>query len=116
MSGSGGVSIARSRGGENRFYNPPPMRKQQQQMQRREQRQLISKSLTEKRTDHEECATSSPSSSSVNNSKRNDDNWTNLDRFLEFTTPVIRAQYLPKVNKKTQLLLISRFDLSFNVF
>ncbi|XP_022760631.1 uncharacterized protein LOC111306898 [Durio zibethinus] len=106
MSGSGGVSIARSRGGENRFYNPPPMRKQQQQvmkMQRREQRPLISKSLTEKRTDHEECATSSPSSSSVNNSidnnnKRNDDNSTNLDRFLEFTTPVVPAQYLPKTS------------------
>ncbi|XVF66167.1 hypothetical protein PTKIN_Ptkin10aG0013600 [Pterospermum kingtungense] len=116
MSGSGGVSIARSRGGESRFYNPPPMRKlqqqqqqQQQQMmmaQRREQQQrpLISKGLTEKRTDHEECATSSPSSSSVNdsNSKRNgddnDNNSTNLDRFLEFTTPVVPAQYLPKTS------------------
>ncbi|XVE82221.1 hypothetical protein DITRI_Ditri15bG0130300 [Diplodiscus trichospermus] len=107
MSGSGGVSIARSRTGENRFYNPPPMRKQQQQqqqqmmmMQRREQRPLISKSVMEKRTDHEECATSSPSSSSLNencnNRKRNDDNSTNLDRFLEFTTPVVPAQYLPK--------------------
>ncbi|XWS14146.1 hypothetical protein CRYUN_Cryun36dG0098500 [Craigia yunnanensis] len=105
MSGSGGVSIARSRGGENRFYNPPPMRKQQEQqqqmmmMQRREQRPLISKSLTEKRMDHDECATSSPSSSSLNNSndnKINDDNSTNLDRFLEFTTPVVPAQYLPK--------------------
>ncbi|OMO53589.1 hypothetical protein CCACVL1_28528 [Corchorus capsularis] len=112
MSGSVGVSIARSRGGENRFYNPPPMRKQQQQqqqqqqqmlMQKREQRSVISKSLTEKRTDHEECATSSPSSSSVtnnsnNNSKRNDDSLTNLDRFLEFTTPVVPAQDLPKTS------------------
>ncbi|XVF28254.1 hypothetical protein REPUB_Repub15cG0013800 [Reevesia pubescens] len=102
MSGSGGVSIARSRSGENRFYNPPPMRKQQQQqmmMQRREQRPLISKSLTEKRTDHKDCATSSTSSSSVNNNyKRNDDNSTNLDRFMEFTTPLVPAQYLPKTN------------------
>ncbi|XWS53561.1 hypothetical protein CRYUN_Cryun10bG0012000 [Craigia yunnanensis] len=96
MSGSGGVSIARSRG-ENRFYNPPPMRKQQQHMMMMMQR----KSLTEKRTDDEECATSSPYSSSVNNSnnnnsKKNDDNSTNFDRFLEFTTPVVPAQYLTK--------------------
>ncbi|MFQ6631383.1 hypothetical protein Gotur_008520 [Gossypium turneri] len=117
MSGSGGISIARSRGGESRFYNPPPMRKQQQlqqqqqqqqmtttTMQRREQRPpLISKGSTEKRTDHEDCATllpsSSSSSSSANNSsKTNDDNSTNLDRFLEFTTPVVSAQYLPKTS------------------
>ncbi|KAL4311450.1 hypothetical protein GQ457_01G021540 [Hibiscus cannabinus] len=105
MSGSGGVSIARSRGGENRFYNPPPMRKQQQQqqkmmMQRREQRPpLVSKISTEKRMDHEECATSLPSSSSSDNSsKRNDDNSTNLDRFLEFTTPLVPAKYLPKTS------------------
>ncbi|XVF38804.1 hypothetical protein REPUB_Repub20aG0133500 [Reevesia pubescens] len=107
MSGSGGVSIERSRGGgEDRFYKTPPMRKQQQKqmmMQRREQRPLISKSLAEQRTDREECATSSPSSSSAkNNSKsnRNDDNSTNLDRFLEFTTPVVTAQYLPKTIKR----------------
>ncbi|XP_021290957.1 uncharacterized protein LOC110421646 [Herrania umbratica] len=112
MSGSGGVSIARSRGGESRFYYPPPMRKQQQQqkqtmVQRREQRPSVSKSLTEKRTDHEECATSSPSSTSVdssnknkNSSKRNDDNWTNLDRFLEYTTPVVPAQHLPKTSRR----------------
>ncbi|XWS08533.1 hypothetical protein CRYUN_Cryun40dG0010800 [Craigia yunnanensis] len=101
MPGSGGVSISRNRGGENRFYNPPPMRNQQQQqmmMQRREQRQLISKNLTEKRTDQEECVTSSPSSSSLNNDKGNGDNSTNLDRFLEFTTPVVPAQYLPKTS------------------
>ncbi|XVF62515.1 hypothetical protein PTKIN_Ptkin09bG0014300 [Pterospermum kingtungense] len=102
MSGAGGVSMARSRGGENRFYNPPPMRKQQQQQhqqqqqqQRREQRPLISKTLTEKRTDHEECATPSPSS--LNNSN-NEDNSTNLDRFLKFTTPVVQAQYFPKTS------------------
>ncbi|XP_007035708.2 PREDICTED: uncharacterized protein LOC18603585 [Theobroma cacao] len=112
MSGSGGVSFARSRGGESRFYYPPPMRKQQQQPQqmmgqRRERRPSVSKSLTEKRTDHEECATSSPSSTSVdssnknnNSSKRNDDNLTNLDRFLEYTTPVVPAQYLPKTSRR----------------
>lgn len=135
MSGSGGVSIARSRGGESRFYNPPPMRKQQQlqqqqqqqmtattTMQRREQRPpLISKGSTEKRTDHEDCATllpsSSSSSSSANNSsKTNDDNSTNLDRFLEFTTPVVTAQYLPKVKKDPQISLITRFELCFLLF
>ncbi|MBA0800054.1 hypothetical protein Gohar_010518 [Gossypium harknessii] len=117
MSGSGGVSIARSRGGESRFYNPPPMRKQQQLQQQQQQQQMttttmqrreqrppsISKGSTEKRTDHEDCATllpsSSSSSSSANNSsKTNDDNSTNLDRFLEFTTPVVSAQYLPKTS------------------
>ncbi|XP_039015730.1 uncharacterized protein LOC120146142 [Hibiscus syriacus] len=100
MSGSGGVSIVRSHSRENRFYNPPPMRKQQQQqqmmmMQRKEQRlPLIYKVSTEKRTDHNECATSSSS----NSSKKIDDNSTNLDRFLEFTTPVVSAQYLPETS------------------
>ncbi|XP_039060445.1 uncharacterized protein LOC120204421 [Hibiscus syriacus] len=115
MSGSGGVSTARSRGGENRFYNPPPMRKQQKQqmqqqqtakkMQRREERPSISRTSTEKRTDREECAMASASSSSLNNSdnndkdqKRNDENSTNLDRFLEFTTPVVPVQYFPKTS------------------
>ncbi|KAL4289974.1 hypothetical protein GQ457_14G016550 [Hibiscus cannabinus] len=110
MPGSGGVSIARSRGGENRFYNPPPMRKQQQQQQamktqRLEEGPSISRSLTEKRTDREECAMSSASSSSLNNStindnddKGNDNNSTNLDRFLEFTTPVVPVQCFPKTS------------------
>ncbi|KAL4386756.1 hypothetical protein GQ457_09G024310 [Hibiscus cannabinus] len=113
MSGSGGVSISRRRGGENRFYNPPPMRKQQKQqetamkMQRREERPSIPRSSTEKRTDREECAMSSASSSSLNNSnnndkdkdnKTNDENSTNLDRFLEFTTPVVPVQYFPKTS------------------
>ncbi|GMI80161.1 hypothetical protein like AT4G16100 [Hibiscus trionum] len=107
MSGYGGVSISRRRGGENRFYNPPPMRKQQKQqqqetatkMQRREERPSISRSSTEKRTDREECAMPSASSSSMNNSnKRNDENSTNLDRFLEFTSPVVPVQYFPKTS------------------
>ncbi|KAL4271760.1 hypothetical protein GQ457_13G014720 [Hibiscus cannabinus] len=108
MSGSGGVSIARSRGGENRFYNPPPMRKQQQQQQQQKQMMMqprvkrlpsISKISTEKRMDHDDCASSLPSSATSNNSsKKNDENSTNLDRFLEFTTPVVSAQYLPKTS------------------
>ncbi|KAK8680991.1 hypothetical protein V6N13_053399 [Hibiscus sabdariffa] len=64
MSGSGGVSIARSRGGENRFYNPPPMRKQQQQQQQQKQMMMQPR----------------------------------VKRFLEFTTPVVSAQYLPKTS------------------
>lgn len=107
MSGAGGVSIARSRG-EGRFYSPPPMRRQlqllqrqQQQKQKQEQRGgekgVSLKGSVERRTDPDECATSSPSSS--NGSVGNNSNSTNLDRFLEFTTPVVPAQYLPKVHE-----------------
>ncbi|GLT32551.1 hypothetical protein SLA2020_072110 [Shorea laevis] len=109
MSAAGGVSVARPRSrGESRFYNPPPMRKQlqlqQQQQQQQQQRQRgrggekgsSSKSSVERRMDPDECATPSPSSS--NGNVGNNGNSTNLDRFLESTTPVVPAQYLPKTS------------------
>ncbi|GKV31405.1 hypothetical protein SLEP1_g40096 [Rubroshorea leprosula] len=109
MSGAGGVSIARSRG-ESRFYNPPQVRRQlqllqqQQQQQKKKQEQrggekgVSLKSSVERRTDPDECATSSPSLS--NGNVGNNSSSTNLDRFLEFTTPVVPAQYLPKTSMK----------------
>ncbi|XP_050236086.1 uncharacterized protein LOC126686101 [Mercurialis annua] len=101
MSGSGGVSIVRSRG-ENRFYVSPGMRQKQQQ-----QRLLISKNYTpemDKRGDSDQCG-SSLSSSSLVVSNCSVSGWvgiesnyssTNLDRFLEFATLVVPAQHFPK--------------------
>ncbi|KAG7533526.1 hypothetical protein ISN45_Aa08g011520 [Arabidopsis thaliana x Arabidopsis arenosa] len=124
MSGSGGVSIARTAiRGENRFYNPPPMRRMQQEAQL--QQQIREK---QRRDDEEEerrkavtvvamppprtrkglgvsesknrvvvsgsevCAGSSDSSSG---SGRVLSDGSNLDRFLEHTTPVVPARLFP---------------------
>lgn len=123
MSGSGGVSIARGIRGENRFYNPPPMRRLQQekQLQQEREKQLqqekhlqpdklkpdkqqarLPKVLTssssknnKKRVESDECGSSDCSVSS-----RTSADSSNLDRFLEFTTPVVSAQYLPKASMK----------------
>jgi membrane protease subunit (stomatin/prohibitin family) len=101
MSGSGGVSVARNRG-ENRFYVSPGIRKQQQlqqQKQQQQQQQLkpsISKDSTaeiEKRKGSDQCG----SNCSVSGRVGSDTNSTNLDRFLEYTTPAVPAQFLPKV-------------------
>ncbi|KAG8658876.1 uncharacterized protein LOC110612245 isoform X2 [Manihot esculenta] len=111
MSGSGGVSIARARG-ENRFYVSPAMRKQQQlqqQQQQQKQRQgsLISKNCAvemEKRMDSDQCGSMSSSSTasncycSISGRVEGECNSTNLDRFLEYSTPVVPAQYLPKTS------------------
>ncbi|KAB5537301.1 hypothetical protein DKX38_014834 [Salix brachista] len=99
MSGSGGVSIARNRG-ENRFYVSPGIRKQQQLQQLKQQQQQqkpsISKNSTvenEKKKESDQCG----SNCSVSGRVGPESNSTNLDRFLEFTTPVVPAQFLPKV-------------------
>lgn len=98
MSGSGGVSVARTRG-ENRFYVSPGIRKQQQLQQQKQQQQLkpsISKDSTaeiEKRKGSDQCG----SNCSVSGRVGSDTSSTNLDRFLEYTTPVVPAQFLPKV-------------------
>ncbi|KAF5452299.1 hypothetical protein F2P56_027310 [Juglans regia] len=112
MSASGGVSIARSRG-ENRFYNPPHVRQRQQQQQQQQQLQGQEKHQrstsvsragsssveSEKRTASDECASlsSTKSDCSISGSGLGaSDSATNLDRFLEHTTPVVPAQYFPK--------------------
>ncbi|KAM1215773.1 hypothetical protein ACFX2J_012142 [Malus domestica] len=77
-----GVSIARIRG-DNRFYNPPAIRQQQQRKKLEEekhQRQSV---------DSDDCETSYSSGSG---------DATNLDRFLEYTTPVVAAQYFSKTS------------------
>ncbi|XP_061975302.1 uncharacterized protein LOC133697003 isoform X1 [Populus nigra] len=98
MSGSGGVSIARNRG-ENRFYVSPGIRKQQQLQQLKQQQQQqkpsISKNSTveiEKRKESDQCG----SNCSVSGRVGPESNSTNLDRFLEYTTPIVPAQFLPK--------------------
>lgn len=93
---------ARNRGGESRFYNPPALRRQLQQQQQQRQQQLQqngtektvnSKISVERRTDPDDCR---PSSSKV--TVTNDVDSTNLDRFLQYTTPMVPAQKLPKTS------------------
>lgn len=109
MSASG-VSVSRNRG-ENRFYNPPHVRRQQQLQQRQEQQQQQQQQRASSSTMTmvtSACCSSSSSSSTSSLSKSDcsvpDSSLglscsgeTNLDRFLEHTTPVVTAQYLPKV-------------------
>ncbi|CAB4262618.1 unnamed protein product [Prunus armeniaca] len=89
MSGYGGVSIGRTRG-DNRFYNPPAIRqRQQQQRQKLEQEKHQRQSV-----ESDDCATSHSSGSG----RAVLTDATNLDRFLEYTTPVVQAQYIPKTS------------------
>lgn len=104
MSGFRTVSIARSRG-ENRFYNPPHIRKQQllrrqQEEEERKQRQKQEQEQQERqRLEKMDCLEKSDEceSISISNCTVSSSEPTNLDRFLEYTTPVVTAQYLPKV-------------------
>nr|XP_011461763.1 PREDICTED: uncharacterized protein LOC101293279 isoform X2 [Fragaria vesca subsp. vesca] len=99
MSG-GGVSIGRARG-ENRFYNPPPIRERQQQQllqrqkleqeKKQQRQQQVSVSVV---VESEDCATSHSSGSG----REALSEAANLDRFIEFTTPLARAQFLPKTS------------------
>ncbi|CAI0626691.1 unnamed protein product [Linum tenue] len=87
---------------------------QQQQQQRQHQQQQQQKPANppmngtpheiEKRVDADQCRSSSTSSTASNSSvpgrPSTDGVHTNLDRFLEFTTPVVAAQMLPKTSVK----------------
>ena len=113
MSASG-VSVSRNRG-ENRFYNPPHVRRQQlqqrqeQQQQQQQQQQQRASSSTMTMVTSACCSSSSSSSSTTSSLSKSDcsvpdsslglscSGETNLDRFLEHTTPVVTAQYLSKV-------------------
>ncbi|KAJ0093711.1 hypothetical protein Patl1_24954 [Pistacia atlantica] len=95
MSGFRGNPNGRGGRGENRFYNPPHIRKQQQQLrqQQEEERRLEQEREHQKLSvppvtvgPDDECE-SSPYCLSES---------TNLDRFLEYTTPMVPAQHLPK--------------------
>ncbi|KAL5541903.1 hypothetical protein UlMin_009613 [Ulmus minor] len=121
MSGSGGVSIVRSRG-ENRFYNPPPIRQrnleqQQRQQEEQQQRQQEEQQRLQK-VQEPSVAASKASSLSVESLKRTSESddcassissvsvrgvssdASNLDRFLEHTTPLVSAQYFPKTSTR----------------
>lgn len=71
--------------GLDRFYNPPHVRKQRQE---EEQRQRVVEQ--QKKTELDVCESMLLLSSSTDSS--------NLDRFVEHTTPVVHVQYLPKVS------------------
>ena len=124
MSSSGGVSIARTAiRGENRFYNPPPMRRMQQEAQL--QQQLRERQQREGEVDKEPKATQPPprtrkshgksknrvvstgsevslGSSESSGSGRVQREGSNLDRFLEHTTPLVPARFLPMVRTRFQ--------------
>uniref|UniRef100_A0A7N0UFR3 Uncharacterized protein n=1 Tax=Kalanchoe fedtschenkoi TaxID=63787 RepID=A0A7N0UFR3_KALFE len=117
MSAQGGVSIARNRNGD-RFYSPPAVRKQRQQMllqqQQREQQQQqqqrqhddkkekgMSSSLDSEKLSDDSLSTTTSSSradSGCSISRQSVDCATNLDRFLQNTTPVVAAHYLSKTS------------------
>uniref|UniRef100_A0A2P2L3X7 Uncharacterized protein LOC105141017 isoform X2 n=1 Tax=Rhizophora mucronata TaxID=61149 RepID=A0A2P2L3X7_RHIMU len=120
MSGSEGFSMARTRG-ENRFYVSPAMRKQQQQQQQKKQQSKkaalknCAAAEMEKRAESDQCGSSSSSSvslssnSSVSSRDGGEGSTTNLDRFLEYTTPVVPAQFLPKVTIDDETLRLLVF-------
>uniref|UniRef100_A0A7N0UIP4 Uncharacterized protein n=1 Tax=Kalanchoe fedtschenkoi TaxID=63787 RepID=A0A7N0UIP4_KALFE len=117
MSAQGGVSIARNRNGD-RFYSPPAVRKQRQQMllqqQQREQQQQqqhrqqdgekekgMASSLDSEKVSEDSLSTTTTTSradSGCSISKQAVDCATNLDRFLQNTTPVVTAHYLSKTS------------------
>lgn len=128
MSGHGGVSIGRARG-ENRFYNPPAIRQRQQQQQQQLQRQKLEQEKHQRASvvESDDCATSHSSESGRATSLSSESGRevvseaANLDRFLEFTTPLAPAQFLPKVLqnrkiwKKNRWLLDGDFELGSQI-
>lgn len=116
MSTPGGVPNARNRNGD-RFYCPPPVRKQRliQQQLKEQQEKEKEKGLNSCCIDSEKVSEDSSSSSATSSvtdsvcsiSPPTVDCNTNLDRFLQCTTPVVAAQRLTKV---------SFFMVNFRVF
>ncbi|KAG2305491.1 hypothetical protein Bca52824_034142 [Brassica carinata] len=128
MSSSGGVSIARTAiRGENRFYKAPPMRRMQQEAQLQQQlREKQQQRDGEGEVDKEPKALPPPppprarksqgksnknrvvsggsevsvGSSESSGSGRVQREGSNLDRFLEHTTPVVPARFLPIRSKR----------------
>ncbi|CAN0855624.1 hypothetical protein LINGRAHAP2_LOCUS6275 [Linum grandiflorum] len=110
MSGSVATKSSRARG-DGRFYVSPGMRKPQEQQQqqprnsshqKQQQKQTpIDGSAPEmdKRADADQCR-SSTSSSTVSNCPAVHGVYSNLDRFLAYTTPAVPAQFLPKTSVK----------------
>nr|DAD38171.1 TPA_asm: hypothetical protein HUJ06_008812 [Nelumbo nucifera] len=98
MSGSGGFAFARSHDGD-RFYNPPPMRRHQQQLlQQQLQRPTKPKAPVKAENKMESDDSTSSKRSVRSSSPTRQTSSTNLDRFLESTTPVVPAQYFSKTS------------------
>ncbi|OWM71153.1 hypothetical protein CDL15_Pgr011280 [Punica granatum] len=93
MPGSGRVSVARSRRGENRFYCPPALRKQQA-----DSRSPDAGAQTEKNACPVSESDESLSLCSVSGKAESGCDSSNLDRFLESTTPRVPVQCLPKTS------------------
>lgn len=100
------MSTTRRIRGENRFYNPPAIRKLQQEREKKRleeqeaQEKNKAKEITLDRQKKEEEKRPLPSPDECSTS---DDCsvpgrvGSNLGRFLDCTTPVVRTQYLPLV-------------------
>ncbi|KAA8548997.1 hypothetical protein F0562_000681 [Nyssa sinensis] len=107
MFASGGI---RNRSCENRFYSPPALRRYYQKQQQQSQLQKLSKPKpkskssveSEKTTESDECASSTKTTPSVSSSfsPARMSKLTNLDRFLEHTTPMVPVQYFSKTSMR----------------
>ncbi|KAJ8766229.1 hypothetical protein K2173_022288 [Erythroxylum novogranatense] len=103
MPRSEGDPMTRNRG-ENRFYVSPAMRKQKEQQQKQKQQQKtvvgLKNSGSEMVKKSDQCGSNSSLSSSCSVSGRTagEDILTNLDRFLEYTAPIVPTQFLPKTS------------------
>ncbi|XP_048321045.1 uncharacterized protein LOC107433195 isoform X2 [Ziziphus jujuba] len=121
MSSSGGLPRSR---GEIQFYNPPAVRQRQLEQRQRQEQEKLRKQKQQQQQQHQRpsVASKAASSSSVESDKRTESDdcassfslvsarvggggdgglssdATNLDRFLEYTTPVVPAQYFPKTS------------------
>ncbi|XP_061349195.1 uncharacterized protein LOC133294526 [Gastrolobium bilobum] len=92
MSAIAGGSRSRNRHlGENRFYSPPALRKQREKQEQQQQRSSLSRTSSENRPG---------SSSDCSISSRATSDMSNLDRLLEYITPQVTAQYLPKTSSR----------------
>lgn len=83
-------------GGEDRFYSPPAMRRQQKIQHEDQKHQLRFARRVGSGTGSDDGATSSASIKTAPEV----DNLTNLDRFIEHTTPNVPAQFFPKTSTR----------------
>uniref|UniRef100_A0A803MTT1 Uncharacterized protein n=1 Tax=Chenopodium quinoa TaxID=63459 RepID=A0A803MTT1_CHEQI len=123
------ASYGRSRSGD-RFYNPPAAQLSAQQQQRRqksgvvavevgnqpqlEKRVKSSSSSSENRVESDDCAsTATTTTTTPGASVSSLSHSTNLDRFLEHTTPSVPAQHFPKTSMKGWRTQDDEFRLYF---
>ncbi|KAK4744551.1 hypothetical protein SAY87_010863 [Trapa incisa] len=104
---SGRVSVARSRRGEDRFYCPPALRKQQVDS-RTSNLGTQSEKTSGPVTESDQPVLESVSRCSVSGKSQIDCFNSNLDRFLEWTTPRVPVKCLPKA--KLSRLRSSQLD------